>query len=172
VLKLKGPLAPSFSFDEWLKRWLSGLWTGLADVLGISGEVIREVAEANRRGVRVIEVQLVLSYKSVYKSDKFYLVSKPALPSSTKRFLENEGVITVDSMQLGCEECIEEVVEAVLDYAKPVLEEEERLGLLICRILREALQVKAMSLNHGCENHSNITIISCNVISVEGFLIQ
>ncbi|MFZ8782815.1 MAG: hypothetical protein ACO2OR_02365 [Desulfurococcaceae archaeon] len=138
VRELKGPLAPSFSFDEWFKRWLSGLWTGLADVLGISGDVIREVAEGKRRGVRVTEVQLVLFYKSVYKPDKFYLVSKPALPGNTKRFLENEGVIVVDSVQLGCEECIEEAVKGVLDYAKPVLEEEERLRLLIDRVLREA----------------------------------
>ena len=136
--ELKGPLVSTFSFDEWFKRWLSGLWTGLADVLGVSSDVIREVAEGKKRGVRVTEVQLVLFYRNVYKPDRFYLVSKPVLPSNAKKFLENEGVVVLDGVRMGCEKCIGDLVEDLVEFAKPTLSESERLRALVDRLLVEA----------------------------------
>ncbi len=138
VRELKGPFVSSFSFDEWFKRWLSGLWTGLADVLGVSSDALREIAESKKRGVRVTEVQLVLFYRSLYKPEKFYLLSKPILPSNTRSFLENEGVIVLEDIQVGCEKCIEDVVEDLLKFAKPSHDEFERLRAIINKLIVEA----------------------------------
>jgi len=137
--ELKGPLVSTFTFDEWFKRWLSGLWSGLADVLGVNSDVLREIVEGKRRGVRVTEVQLVLFYKSVYKPEEFFLVSKPILPSNTRRFLENEGVIVLEGIQIGCEKCLENIVEHLVKYAKFPVEEGDRSRVLIDKLLRELL---------------------------------
>ena len=137
--ELKGPIVSTFTFDEWFKRWLSGLWTGLADVLGVSSDVLREVAEGKKRGVRVTEVQLILFYKSVYKPEKFFLVSKPILPSNTKKFLENEGVFILENVQIGCENCLEDIVEDLVKYVKLSAEEGNRTRILIDKLLAELL---------------------------------
>jgi len=137
--ELKGPLVSTFTFDEWFKRWLSGLWTGLADVLGVSSDVLKEVVEGKRRGVRVTEVQLILFYKSMYKPEKFFLVSKPVLPGNTKKFLENEGVIVLESVQIGCKSCLENVVEDLVKYAKLSMQDGDKTRILIDKLLAELI---------------------------------
>lgn len=142
--ELKGPVNPSLSFDEWFKRWLSGLWSGLADVLGISSSVAREFVEGKRRGVRVTEVQLVKVYKSVYKPRKFYLVSAPKLPGHVKKELEYEGIAVFDGVKVGCVDCLEGLAEEVLSYAKPVSSESL---LSDVRALKQALAQLGLSLD-------------------------
>jgi len=117
---LKGPVNPVLTFDEWFKRWLSGLWTGLADVLGVDSSAVRDVVEGKRKSIRVTEVQLVKFYKSVYKPSRFYLVSSPRLPEYVKSELEADGVAVFDGAKIGCAECLEGLGEEILNYAKPI----------------------------------------------------
>lgn len=118
--ELKGPVNPSLSFDEWFKRWLSGLWTGLADVLGVDSSVVKDVAEGKRKGVRVTETQLVKFYRSFYKPSYFYLVSSPRLPEYVKKELEEDGIVVFDNAKIGCRDCLEDLAKEVLDHARPV----------------------------------------------------
>lgn len=117
---LKGPANPALSFHEWFKRWLSGLWTGLADVLGVDSSIVKEVVEGKRRSVRVTEVQLVRLYKSIYRPEKFYLVSSPRLPPHVVGELESSGIVVFDGVRMGRTQTLEGLAEEVLKYAKPV----------------------------------------------------
>lgn len=118
--ELKGPVNPGLTFDEWFKRWLSGLWTGLADVLGIDSDTVKDMVEGKRKGLRVTETQLVRFYKSVYKPRYFYLVSSPKLPGHVKNELEGDGIVVYDGAKIGCSACLEALAEEVFKCAKPV----------------------------------------------------
>ncbi|MEM4850978.1 MAG: hypothetical protein QXT15_02385 [Desulfurococcaceae archaeon] len=118
--ELKGPVNPTLTFDEWFKRWLSGLWTGLADVLGVDSSVVKEIVEGRRRGGRVAETQLVKFYKSIYKPKHFYLVSSPRLPEYIKSELEMDGVTVFDNARIGCVDCLGDLAEEVLKHTRPV----------------------------------------------------
>jgi hypothetical protein len=139
--ELKGPANPSLSFSEWFRRWLSGLWSGLADVLGVDSSVVKEVAEGKRRGVRVTEAQLVKFYEAFYKPKKFYLVSSPRLPGHVKSELESSGIVVYDGVRVGDPWALRDLAEELLDYASPIGEPREHL-----RRVREALRSAGVEL--------------------------
>ncbi|MEZ0393882.1 MAG: hypothetical protein ABWK00_02385 [Desulfurococcaceae archaeon] len=117
--ELKGPANPSLSFDEWFKRWLSGLWTGLADVVGVDSSAIREAVEGRRRGLRVSEVQLVKLYMAVYRPRHMFLVSSPRLPGPIRSELESEGIAVYDGVRMGDEGALVDLADEVLAMASP-----------------------------------------------------
>lgn len=141
--ELKGPVNPSLSFDEWFKRWLTGLWTGLADVLGVDSDVVREISRGEKKGIRIRETQLIKLYKSIYKPRYFYLVSSPRLPGYVKRDLEEDGVVVFDNAEIGCPGCLGELAEEVSKLAKPI---ESRAGGEI-DILRRELARRGLLLS-------------------------
>ncbi|MCC6011354.1 MAG: hypothetical protein LM556_03020, partial [Desulfurococcaceae archaeon] len=55
-----------------------------------------------------------------------------------RSFLENEGIIVLEDIQIGCEKCIEDVVEDLLKFAKPSHDEFERLRAIINKLIVEA----------------------------------
>ncbi|MGC9182270.1 hypothetical protein [Thermogladius sp.] len=139
--ELKGPVNPSLSFSEWFRRWLSGLWSGLADVLGVDPSVVREVAEGERRGVRVTEAQLVKFYKAFYDPRRFYLVSSPRLPGYVRSDLESSGIVVYDGVRVGDPSALKDLAEELLGYASPIGEPREHL-----RRVREALRSAGVEL--------------------------
>jgi hypothetical protein len=146
--ELKGPVSPSISFNEWFKRWLSGLWTGLADVLGVDSSIVKEVAEGRRRGVWVTETQLIKLYNAIYKPRSFYLVSSPRLPAHVVNELESSGVKVYDGVVVGDLKALEGVSEEILKYARPPPEDYESTLLVeLTKQLRErGLEVRREDL--------------------------
>ena len=94
---VKGPLARPLSAEEWRSRWIEGLYTGLADVLGISrDEAIDKLSK--RTGVLMDEVRVVELYKSIYRPKQMFLVSKHIVPDEIKAMLEGHDIIVVDNV--------------------------------------------------------------------------
>ncbi|MDW8010825.1 MAG: hypothetical protein RMH84_04450, partial [Sulfolobales archaeon] len=69
--------------EEWRSKWLGGLYTGLADALGVKkSEIKRSVEEG--RSLRIKEHKLVQLYNSLYKPRKALLVSRAVVPATIK----------------------------------------------------------------------------------------
>lgn len=116
---LKGSIAKPLTAEEWMSRWIRGLWEGLGEALGVSREQLGELIEKSRGGIRVSEVELILLYKETYKPDAFILVSQPKLDRPIKLDLETRGVIVVDGVGIGERGRVRELSEILLEYAKP-----------------------------------------------------
>ncbi|MEM2854348.1 MAG: hypothetical protein QW369_02035 [Desulfurococcaceae archaeon] len=118
VRELKGPVAKPLTAEEWMSKWIDGLWTGLADALGVGERAFNEFIEGERRGLRITEPRLIALYKQVYKPDRFTLVSLPRIPEYLKKDLESWGVNVIDGVSIGCDSCLKELVEEVVALAK------------------------------------------------------
>ncbi len=116
--ELKGPVAKPLTAEEWMSKWINGLWTGLADVLGVSEKAINEFIEGRVRGLRVTEPKLIALYKQVYKPDGFTLVSLPRIPEHLKKDLESWRVKIIDGVSMGCSSCLEELAKEIVALAK------------------------------------------------------
>lgn len=98
---LRGPFAKPLTAEEWMSIWLSGLWAGLAEVLGVSGAPAEELREGKKKSLRVSEPQLVALYKRVFKPSRMFLVSLPALPERVRAELAELGVEVHDGVEIG-----------------------------------------------------------------------
>lgn len=116
--ELKGPVAKPLTAEEWMSKWINGLWTGLADALGVGEKAISEFIEGRRRGLRVTEPRLIALYKQVYKPNGFTLVSLPRIPEHLNKDLESWGVKVIDGVSMGCNSCLEELVKELIALAK------------------------------------------------------
>ncbi|MEM1619130.1 MAG: hypothetical protein QXU97_04180 [Fervidicoccaceae archaeon] len=116
--ELRGPSTRPLSAEEWMTKWLEGLWVGLSDALGVSEEEAAEIAKKSR-GVRVSEVELVKLYARLYSPRRFFLVSRPVLPSEARRELESEGIEVVEGVEVGRRRELEELAEELAELASP-----------------------------------------------------
>ncbi len=143
VRDIKGPLAQPLTAEEWRNKWIEGLWTGLADVLGVDREKVTETVK-ERKGIRLREYHIVTLYKSLYKPDKMILVSRARIPREIKRELEHDhGIIVYDDVGFS-EEKINDIASILVEHAKP----DSEIILKLQGELRELFEkayLKAMS---------------------------
>ena len=117
---VKGPLAEPLSAEEWRNRWIEGLYTGLADVLGVSRE--EAIDKLSRKtGVLMDEVRVVELYRSIYRPAKMFLVSKHPVPGEVRNMLEAHDITVVDDVGFNTEK-LEPVAKSVLESCVQVEE--------------------------------------------------
>ena len=115
--EVKGPLARPLSAEEWRSRWIEGLWTGLADILGVKRA---EVAErVTPRGVRLRETQLVALYKKIYEPKELLVVSRTRTPKEVKKDLRDVGITVIDNVGFRVER-LSNVVDSIAKFAEPI----------------------------------------------------
>ncbi|MEM4922505.1 MAG: hypothetical protein QXU65_05880, partial [Sulfolobales archaeon] len=83
--------------EEWRSKWLSGLYTGLADALGVKKSEIRKSVEEGKP-LRIKEYKLIQVYTSLYKPERTFLVSRSEVPQAIKSELEDNGIEVVDGV--------------------------------------------------------------------------
>ncbi len=103
----KGPLTA----EEWRSMWLSGLYAGLADALGVRRSEIRKSVEEGR-SLRIREYKLVQLYTSLYRPRRSILVSRSEVPGPIRSELEGSGIEVVDGVGFGREK-LRPVAEAL-----------------------------------------------------------
>jgi len=108
---LKGYFKKPLTAEEWRSKWIEGLYTGLAEVLGIQRtEVKQRVSEGT--SLRIREYQLVKLYYSTYKPQKMILVSRTKMPKDIVTELEATGIVVIDNVGFDVEK-LEPVVDAL-----------------------------------------------------------
>ncbi|MHA1616398.1 MAG: hypothetical protein ACTSX9_03725 [Candidatus Njordarchaeales archaeon] len=114
--EVRGPFAKPLSVEEWRSKWITGLWDGLSDILGVKRtEVVEEVKK--KKALRLKDVQIVTLYHTLYKPDKMFLVSRSLVPSDIKTYLEDRGIIVYDN--IGFEERkLRELADELYKHAK------------------------------------------------------
>lgn len=113
--EVKGPLAKPLTAEEWRSKWIEGLWTGLAESLGVQRKESTE--KVNEKGIRLSEVESVILYKRVYLPKKMYLVSKAKLPNKIKNALNDENIDVIDDVKFDATKIRQLSIE-LLNYAK------------------------------------------------------
>ncbi len=113
---LRGPFAKKMTAEEWRSRWIQGLWDGLADILGVPRTEVPKVVE-EKKTWRVREYELVKIYKSFYKPDKMYLVTRAPTPPHIKKHLEEHGIVVIDDVGFD-EKKLKQLAEQLLQHAK------------------------------------------------------
>ncbi|MEM2499279.1 MAG: hypothetical protein QXU30_03925 [Sulfolobales archaeon] len=101
--------------EEWRSKWLSGLYTGLADALGMRKNEIRKSVEEGRP-LRIKEHKLVQIYASLYKPRKTFLVSRSEVPQAIKSELEESGIEVVDGVGFDRKK-VKPVAESIESYS-------------------------------------------------------
>lgn len=115
VREVKGPLAKPLTAEEWRSKWIEGLWTGLAESLGVQRR--ENIEKTPNKGMRLSEVESVILYKRVYLPKKMYLISRTKLPSKIKDTLINEDIHVIDDVEFDVAK-IKQLSVELLDYAK------------------------------------------------------
>jgi len=115
VRDLKGPFTKPLTAEEWRSKWIQGLWTGLADVLGVTRTEVQETIES-RKAIRLKEYQIVTLYKSFYNPDTMILVSRSKIPESIRKDIEYHGIRIIDDVGFN-EEKIRELADLLEQYA-------------------------------------------------------
>jgi len=144
VRDVKGPFAKPLTVEEWRSKWITGLYEGLADVLGVSpSKAAKKVAE--QRGLRLREDRVVVLYHSIYRPKAMYLISRAKTPGDVKKALEKEGIIVVDSVKFnaGALKC---VVDDLARIAKPSTSLEEHLSQLVRSLEERGLKIMPQKL--------------------------
>jgi hypothetical protein len=114
--EIRGPFARSISAEEWRDRWIRGLWSGLADVLGVSSPEAAYEKAKERKGIRLNETQIVVLYAKVYRPKRLYLISRKKVPVDIRNELENNDVYVVDDVNFERDK-LREVAEYLEDIA-------------------------------------------------------
>ncbi len=95
--EVRGPFAKPLSVEEWRSKWITGLWDGLADILGVTrSDVVKEVKK--RKALRLKDIQIVTLYYTLYKPDSMYLVSRARVPKEVKAYLRARGLKVYDDV--------------------------------------------------------------------------
>jgi len=111
IRDLRGYFKKPLTAEEWRSKWIEGLYTGLAEVLGIQRtEVKQRVSEGT--SLRIREYQLVKLYYSTYKPQKMILVSRTKVPKDIVTELEATGIIVIDNVGFDVEK-LEPVVDTL-----------------------------------------------------------
>ncbi|MEM1661988.1 MAG: hypothetical protein QXP72_05660 [Desulfurococcaceae archaeon] len=145
---VKGPLAKPLTAEEWRNRWIEGLWSNLAEVLGARRrEYSKKIV---LRGLRIREVKIVELYRSIYSPRSMILVSKEKIPDDVRFELESHNIEVVHGVGFR-EELLKPVVNRMLDYAKETGEYviriyDKELAELIIK-LKELWENKLIELN-------------------------
>ena len=134
VRDIRGPLAQPLTAEEWRNKWIEGLWTGLADILGVEREKLSETIK-ERKSVRLKEYHIIALYKSLYKPDKMILISRTKLPNNIRKELEEDhNIVVYDGIGFNPNN-LRDVVNTILKYAR----EDEELILKLRGKSRELL---------------------------------
>ena len=142
--EVRGPFAKPLSVEEWRSKWISGLWDGLADALGVTRKKITEEIK-DRRALRLKDIQIVTLYYKLYKPKVMFLVSRAPVPKEIKKYLRERGLRVIDNVGFNrsklkpiANELYKRAKRDVTDYELIELNGEE-LTLLdkLIRILRE-----------------------------------
>ncbi len=139
--ELKGPVVGPLTAEEWRDRWITGLYTGLAEVLNVQpSEVKARLRE--RRGLRLKDPQIVILYKRFYEPRRMVLVTRAPTPPEVRRLLEEEGVEVYDEVGFSHEK-----LEGVVDILEEAASQEAlradfvELTPAAKELLREALEL-------------------------------
>ena len=115
--EVRGPFARRMSAEEWRNRWIRGLWSGLADVLGVSSpEKAYNEAVSRKRGLRLSEPQIVKLYARIYRPRRLFLLSRTRVPEDVAADLEAYNVRVVDDVGFSIE-ALREVADALRSAA-------------------------------------------------------
>jgi len=140
--EVRGPLAKPLSAEEWRSRWIEGLWTGLADILGVKrSEVVEKVTP---RGVRLKEVQLVSLYKKIYEPREVIVISRMKTPREVKKDLRRAGVRVIDGIGFKPER-LKDVVDILLSAAKPAGSISVTLDTETLELLQEYAKLRGLT---------------------------
>ncbi|MET1101821.1 MAG: hypothetical protein ABWW69_05020 [Pyrodictiaceae archaeon] len=134
---IRGPFAKPLTAEEWRAKWIEGLWTGLADALGVEREQLA-AAIKERRTMRLREYKIVVLYKRLYNPRRMYLVSRMKIPGDVRSFLESEGITVVDGVGFSAEK-LREVALELEEYAHRDLDAE--LSLLPAEVAKLILEI-------------------------------
>jgi len=126
---VKGPLAKPLTAEEWRSRWIEGLWDGLAEVLGVEREtVIERVKE--KKGLRISEVKVITLYKTFYKPNTMFLISRSKVPEQIVHDLEGYGIEVVDNVEFN-KDTLRGVAKTLITMCKPTLRNTVKVMLSI-----------------------------------------
>ncbi|MFN4046227.1 MAG: hypothetical protein ACK4H7_02675, partial [Acidilobaceae archaeon] len=120
---IRGPRAKPLTAEEWMSRWIAGLWEGLGEALGVSREQLGELLTGAKGGVRVTEVDLLNMYRRTFNPNKLIVVSRFKVDATTKERLEEENITVIDEAEIGNMKAIKQVAEEVKLIAKPARED-------------------------------------------------
>ncbi len=114
VRYMRGPLAKPLTAEEWRSKWLKGLRIGLAEALGIEVGELDKMIES-RKTIKLKDEQIVILYKSIYKPDKMFVISRASTPCNVKRRLEDFGIEVIDNIGFDYRK-----LESVVEYLKNI----------------------------------------------------
>ncbi len=114
--EVRGPFAKPLSVEEWRSKWITGLWDGLADILGVKRTEIAEEVK-RKKALRLKDVQIVTLYYSLYKPDKMFLVSRAPVPQEIRDYLSERGIILYDNVSFD-ERKLKDLVDELYKVAK------------------------------------------------------
>ncbi len=120
---IRGPRAKPLTAEEWMSRWIAGLWEGLGEALGVSREQLGELLTGAKGGVRVTEIDLLNMYRKTFNPNKLIVVSRFKVDEKTKNELEAENITVIDEADIGNVKAIEHVAKEVKLIAKPARED-------------------------------------------------
>ncbi len=94
---MRGPLARPLTAEEWRSKWLTGLRVGLAEALGIEVKQLDTMIK-EKKTIKLKDEQIVILYKSVYKPDKMFVISRAPTPQQVRRKLEEFDIEVIDNV--------------------------------------------------------------------------
>jgi len=116
VRYIRGPLAKPLSAEEWRSKWLVGLRQGLADILGIEVKKVDTMIE-EKKSIKLKDEQIVMLYRSVYKPDIMFVVSRCRVPENIKDRLRDQNIEVIDDVGFNIDK-IEPLIDKLVEICK------------------------------------------------------
>ncbi len=114
---IRGPFTKPLTAEEWRSKWIEGLWTGLADALGVKSPSEAKSVVEEKKTIRVKEPKLLKLYMNFYNPREMYLVSRARVPGDVKEYLERDGIVVIDDVGFDRER-LRNLVEELLKYCR------------------------------------------------------
>ena len=114
---IRGPFTKPLTAEEWRSKWIEGLWTGLADALGVKSPSEAKSFVEEKKTLRVREPKLLKLYMNFYNPKEMYLVSRARVPGDVRDYLERDGIIVVDNVGFGGKR-LRKLAESLLKHCK------------------------------------------------------
>ena len=111
---LKGYFRKPLTAEEWRSKWIDGLFSGLAEAMGVKKSDVKKRVEEGG-SLRLKEYQIVTLYKTVYKPDRMFLISRKETPNEVKKYLMSYGIEVIDSVEFDSSK-LEPVVDALESF--------------------------------------------------------
>ncbi len=143
VRYIRGPLAKPLSAEEWRSKWLIGLRQGLADILGIEVKKVDTMME-EKKSIKLKDEQIVMLYRSVYKPDIMFVVSRYEVPENVKERLRDQNIEVIDNVQFNPDRLnpiIDCLIATCEKYSRTrILEENDTISIIEAMVSRRFLR--------------------------------